>query len=161
VSASLPTFSNRLRRQAQCQGRLTCPSSCDHGYPPLFELSVSLLAFWGSTTAQSAPQNLPQRDNKVRVCSRKRLLFISFCYSSSLQTISPRHLIYERFSYASFRMPTPYARGAHYAYNPFNLSWGRLPSTETFPTDRRHRWAVWDALVGSGSNWLRIQAYGR
>ena len=43
----------------------------------------------------------------------------------------------------------------------FHLSWERLPSTETFPTDRGRRWAVWDAMVGSGNNRLRIQAYGR
>jgi hypothetical protein len=49
----------------------------------------------------------------------------------------------------------------NYAYNPFNLSWERLLSTETFPTDRGRRWAVWDAMVGSGNNRLRIQAYGR
>jgi hypothetical protein len=36
----------------------------------------------------------------------------------------------------------------NYAYNHFNLSWERLPSTETFPTDRGCRWAVWDAMVG-------------
>ena len=39
----------------------------------------------------------------------------------------------------------------NYAYNPFNLSWERLPSTETFPTDRGRRWAVWDALVGQAT----------
>jgi hypothetical protein len=27
----------------------------------------------------------------------------------------------------------------NYAYNPFNLSWERLPSTKTFPTDRGRR----------------------
>jgi hypothetical protein len=49
----------------------------------------------------------------------------------------------------------------NYAYNPFNLSWERLPSTKTFPTERGRRWGLWDVIVGSGNNRLRIQAYGR
>lgn len=59
---------------------------------------------------------------------------ISSCYSSSLQTISPRHLILRAlFPTPPSGLPTPLREGGPITRTtPFNLSWGRLPSTEIF-----------------------------
>jgi hypothetical protein len=131
-------------------------------YPLLFKLSVSQLAFWGSTTAQSAP----------KICHGEiiRLAYVvgrgCFCLFPLLALIA-NHIATPFDLTSAFPTSSSGCRllmrgGSPLRIQPFSIYHGGVyHRLRHFPTGRRHRWAVYDALVGSGNNWLRIQAYGR